>query len=101
MITPGKWSVEIRGTKSLDVVAMDGPNYAAICRMYDQCEIPDVGEPTREESNAYLIAAAPALLAACQTALEMCRKDNCGRRVVQPALEAAIAAVLPPKPEAT
>lgn len=41
-----------------------------------------------------------ACLAACRTALEMCRKDNCGRRVVQPTLLAAIALCEQEKPDA-
>ncbi len=105
--TPGKWSVGIRVTKNLDVVAIDGPNYAAICHVYDQCEIPDIDEPTREEFNAYLIAAAPLLLAACQLwaeALEHINLDDGeyhyhGERLA--ATRAAIAAALPPESEAT
>lgn len=46
-----------------------------------------------------LAAQRDACLAACRTALEMCRKDNCGRRVVQPALLAAIALCEPEQPE--
>lgn len=44
-----------------------------------------------------LTAQRDALLKACKTALLMCEKDNCGRRVVQPLLRAAIALCEPPQ----
>lgn len=89
--TPGPWSVDkggaIRGAKVYKYARGNNTRQLALACLHD-----DLG-PDEREANARLIAAAPALLEACEAALEI--MDPRGPReqlVIAAVLRSAIAA---------
>lgn len=64
--TPGPWQAIISGVTRAISTTNGAPKQATICRLFTECASFAPGEP---EANARLIAAAPELLAALESAL--------------------------------
>jgi len=81
--TPGPWRVGVPGRGRFCVYATADGHGRGICRMSNTQEWPaDHQRNLEADANAALIAAAPALLAACKAALDNLDAGAHGRKMV-------------------